>query len=225
MPQQINLLTPILLAPKRYFSALTLLQAAALMLLVGLAAAFWLQQRERRIEAEHQALMAQYAEQRQQLQVAQAGLPAPQDPTALQQQLQQLEAGNAQRRGLLVSLGRDGTAPVGQRHSDVLALLARSLPDTAWVTEVRYAPGRLEVAGGTLNTAVLRPWLGQVAAHPLLAGQELTALRVDRVGATAGDASPLFDRSGATAPSGLPVWSFRVVSSPVAASAPQGVAR
>lgn len=226
MAQQINLLTPILLAPKRYFSALTLLQATAVMLVAGVAASVWLQQRERHTEAEHQALMAQWAQQRQQLQVAQASLPPPQDASALQQQLQQFETGNAQRRALLTSLGRDGAHAAGLRHSDMLALLARSAPDAVWLTEVRYTPGRLELAGGTLNTAVLRPWLSQLAVHPLMAGQELTALRVDRAGASPADGNNLFDRNAGGLPAALPVWGFRVVSAPAAAaSAPQGGAR
>ncbi len=225
MAQQINLLTPILLAPKRYFSALTLLQAAALLVVVGGAAALWLQQRDRQAEADHQALLAQYATQRQQLLVARASLPAPQDAGAQQQQLQLLEAGNAQRHALLASLGADGSRKAGQRHSDLLALIGRSLPESAWLSELRYAPGRVELIGGTLNTAVLRPWLGQIAAHPLLAGQELSALRVERLGApgTESSSNPLLERNGPLAQSSLPVWAFRVVSSP--AGAASGAAR
>lgn len=228
MAQQINLLTPILLAPKRYFSALTLLQATALLLVVGVAAGLWMQHRDREADADHQALLAQYATQRQQLLVARAGLPAPQDAHAQQQQLQALEAGNAQRQALLGSLGNEGGRKPGQRHSDLLALIARSLPEAAWLGELRYAPGRVELVGGTLDTAVLRPWLSQLAAHPLLAGQELSALRVERLGApgTEGAAQPLLERGGSLAQSPLPVWAFRVVSAPAgSASASSGGAR
>lgn len=231
MAQQINLLTPILLAPKRYFSALTLLQATGLLVVVGGAAALWLQQRDRQADADHQALLAQYATQRQQLIVARANLPAPQDGNALLQQLQALEAGNAQRQALLASLGspaNESGRRAGQRHSDLLALIAHSLPDPAWLSELRYAPGRVELVGGTLNTAVLRPWLGQLAAHPLLAGQELSALRVERLGAagTQSGGSPLLERNDSLAQSHLPVWAFRVVSAPAAsASAASGAAR
>lgn len=219
MAQQINLLTPILLAPKRYFSALTLLQATGLIVVAGVVTAFWLQHRDRQGERDHQSLLAQYATERQQLLVARANLPAPVDANAMQQQVQSLEAGNAQRQALLVSLGADGSRKAGQRHSDLLGLVARSLPDAAWLSELRYAPGRVELAGGTLDTAVLRPWLGQLAASPLLAGQELSALRVERLGAPGTEAagSPLLERSTALAQSKLPVWSFRVVSAPVAA--------
>lgn len=224
MAQQVNLLTPILLAPRRHFSALTLLQASALLVAAGLAAALWMRHRDRVAEADHQALLARYAAERQQLAVAQAGLPAPQDAGVLQQQLQPLEAGNAQRGALLADLGD----PRGQRHSDLLALIGRSLPEAAWLSELRYAPGRLELVGGTLDTSVLRPWLSQLGAHPLLAGQALSALRVERLG-TPGAAvggHPLLDRGDTLARSPLPVWAFRVVSAPaVAASAASGGAR
>lgn len=227
MPQQINLLTPILLAPRRYFSAQTLLQATGLLLAAGLVATLWVQHRDRQAEAAHQALLAQYATERQQLAAAQAGLPAPQDASALQQQLLQLEAGNAQRGALLAGLGSEGGEP-GRRHSDLLALIARSLPEAAWLSELRYAPGRVEIVGGTLDTGVLRPWLGQLGAHPLLAGQALSALRVERLGAqgAAPGTPPLLEGGGPLAQSRLPVWAFRVVSAPAgAASAASGGAR
>jgi hypothetical protein len=105
MPQQINLLTPILLAPRRYFSALALLQASGLLLAAGLVAALWLQQRDRSAEARHQALLAQYAAERQTLTVARAALPAPMDAATVQQQLLPLTAGNAERRALLQAHG------------------------------------------------------------------------------------------------------------------------
>ncbi len=222
MAQQINLLTPILLAPKRYFSALTLVQATGLLLVAGLAAALWLQQRERSAEARHQALLAQYATERQQLTVAQAGLPVPLDAATVQQQLLPLTAGNADLRALLKVLGVDNA---GQHHSDLLALVASTLPESAWLTELRYTPGRVELVGGTLDTAVLRPWLARLAVHPLLAGQELSALRVERLGApgTQAGSDPLLSRGSPLMGSGLPVWTFRVVSAP--AQPASGVAR
>lgn len=225
--QQINLLTPILLAPRRVFSALTLLQASGLMLLVGLVTALWLQWQDRRAEAQHQALLARLATEKQSLIVARAALPEPQDRTALQQQLQGIETGNEERRLLLQLMGGEGSGE--RRNSVLLALLARSLPETAWLNELRYAPGRLELVGGTLDTAVLRPWLSQLATHPALAGQSLAALRVEKPGApgTEDGAHALLSRSGAArATGGLPVWAFRVVSAPaLPASAASGAAR
>lgn len=160
MAQQINLLTPILLAPKRYFSALALLQATGLLVAAGALATLWLQHRDRQADIEHQALLARNAAERQQLLVARAGLPAPLDANAQQQQLQALETGNAQRKALLATLGSDGGRRAGLHHSDLLAAVARSLPEAAWLSELRYSPGRLELAGGTLDTAVLRPGSG-----------------------------------------------------------------
>lgn len=223
MAQQINLLTPILLAPKRYLSALTLLQAGGLLLLAALAAGLWLHQRDRQAGVEHQAALERFAKERQALQIARAALPAPQDALELQQQLQPLQAGNADRRALLQSLL--GGSRDGQRHSDLLALLSRTLPDTAWLSELRHSPDRLELVGGTLDTAQLRPWLARLSTHPLLAGQELSALRVEKLGAPGneGGGPALLDRSGPLTQTRLPVWAFRVVSAP--ASAASGASR
>jgi hypothetical protein len=228
MAQQINLLAPILLAPRRYFSALTLLQATTLLLAAGTVTALWLQQRDRSAQARHQQLLAQYAVERQQLMVARASLPAPQDAAALRQELQALQAGNADRETLLRTLGAEHGSRAGQQHSDLLALVARTLPDSAWLAELRHAPGRLELVGGTLNTAQLRPWLGQLAGHPLLAGQQLSALRVERVGAAGSQAGghALLEPAAPLASASLPVWAFRVVSAPASpASAASGAAR
>lgn len=225
MSQQINLLTPILLAPRRYLSAATLLQATALLLVAGVATALWLHQRDRAAQQRHQVLLSQHEAERQQLLVARAALPAPQDAAALQQQLQALQDGNAARMALLRTLGSESDEQAGRRHSDLLALVARTLPDVAWLGELRYAPGRVELAGGTLDTAQLRPWLGRLAAHPLLGGQQLSALRVERVGApgTEGGSGSLLDGAGLTARPPLPVWAFHVVSAPAAAAS--GAAR
>ncbi|MFG6455934.1 PilN domain-containing protein [Roseateles sp. BYS96W] len=222
MAQQINLLTPILLAPKRHFSALALAQATALVLLACVGAALWIALRDHQAESGHRALLARLAAEREQLTAARAALPVPKDGAALQSQVRALRAGNDERRAVLQMLamghGADEQAG-GQRHSDLLALLARSLPDAAWVSELNYAPGRVELVGGTLDTAVLRPWLGQLAAHPLLAGQQLSALRVEQLGtAPAGAAKPLLAGAGPIAQAGLPVWAFRVVSAPAGAA-------
>ncbi|RZL36052.1 MAG: hypothetical protein EOP35_11780 [Rubrivivax sp.] len=222
MAQQINLLAPILLAPRRYLSALTLLQASGLLLLASLGAALWILHRDHQAEAAHQATLARFNTERQALQVARANLPAPQDALTLQQQLQPLETGNAERRALLQTLGGSNNASrEGQHHSDLLALLARSLPESAWITELRHSPGRVELIGGTLDTAVLRPWLARLSMHPMLAGQELSALRVERLGAAGAEAAgpALLERNGPLAQSSLPVWAFRVVSAPATPAA------
>lgn len=229
MAQQINLLTPILLAPKRYFSALTLLQATGLLMLAGVVAALWLHQRDRSADTEHQALLANYAAERQRLMLARTDLPAPKDASALRQQLTVLQAGNTERRALLQVLGAnsDGDVRVGQRHSDLLALIERNLPEPVWLGELHHSADRVELVGGTLNTAVLRPWLGRLSAHPLLAGQELSALRVERLGAAGSDAGkPLLPGADSLGKARVPVWAFRVVSAPrQPAAAASGAAR
>lgn len=220
MAQQINLLTPILLAPRRVFSALTLLQATGLLLLVGLVTTVALHWQDGRAAAQHEALMARLAAERQALIVARAGLPAPLDGAALQQQVQALEAGNVERSLLLQAVGAGHTGN-DHPHSALLGFIASSLPEAAWLTELRHAPGRLELNGGTLDTAVLRPWLAQLAAHPVVAGQGLAALRVERPGAPGNEAGaqPLVGRGGGSPPPGAPpVWAFHVVSAPASAA-------
>jgi Tfp pilus assembly protein PilN len=216
MPQQINLLAPILLAPRRHFSAATLLQATGLLILAALVFGLWLQRADRRSAVEHEQLLARLTTERQSLMVAQAGLPAAADPAALQQQIAALRQGNAQRQALLDSL--DGAGQEGRRHSDLLQLIARRLPPSVWVNELRWSAGHLELTGATLDTAVLRPWLAELRSHPLLKDLELQGLRVERVSGRGGNepGSSLLGRGEAEAlrSSPLPVWAFQLINAP-----------
>lgn len=221
MSQQINLLTPILLAPRRHFSALAMLQATGVLLVAAAALSGWLQLTDRRAERQHQQLLAQFAAERHALQVARAGLPPAGDPAALEQQWRALTAGNTERADLLQAVS--GVAAPGLRHSDLLQWVARTLPDSVWLTELRWAGGRLELVGGTLDTAALRPWLTRLSTHPLLAGQSLQALRVEQLGAGASEPThpPLLASADleSLARSRQAVWSFRAISAAAGSAA------
>ena len=66
---------------------------------------------------------------------------------------------------------------------------------------------RLELNGMTLQPEALRPWLAQLAQHPLTAEQRLAAMKLERV-ATSRPAPA----GAGSVPSGAPTWSFQLVS-------------
>lgn len=212
MSQQINLLTPILLAPKRLFSALAMLQALGLLVIGGLLIAVWLGLQARQARVSFAAGQQQVATERQALVEALTRLPAPTDGKALEQQVQFLLAQNENQQQILQAL-RGGLGREGERHSDLLRLLAASVPPPVWLSEARWQStqdsGRLELVGATLDTAALRVWLARLAEHRLLQGQHLSAVKIDSIvsGAAATGTAAL----PALAPN-LPAWSFRVVS-------------
>lgn len=226
MAQQINLLTPILLAPKRYFSATAMVQALGLLLLGALLIGAWLQLQAQQTRQSYQQIQADANSERQVLMDALMRLPGNTDPAVLNQQLTAARQGLQLRRQTLDELTR-GQAVTGQSHSDLLRLLARSVPPPVWLTELRWNGGRLELQGLTLEPAALQPWVQQLAAHPLLKGQQLAAVNVERLAAGAGDAAGLAagsEAGPATRRAARPRWRFTLVSAnptpSAAASAP-----
>ncbi len=177
MAQQINLYSPILLQPRRLFSARTMLQALAA-LLAGLALlGTWVDYRTTQQRHELAATTAAQAADRQRLQAELASRPAtPRDHSALEQELVQARQAVADRQRLLGELNNP------QAHASraaVLRLIAQTAPDRLWLTDVRVADGRLDLAGTSLQPEQLRPWFAQLLAQPALQGLVLRGVAVD----------------------------------------------
>jgi Tfp pilus assembly protein PilN len=198
MAQQINLYSPILLAPKRYFSALAMLQALGVLAagLVGLS--LWSVSHTQGLRRDLASASAADSGEKQRLAAALAARPvAPTNVSALEQELAQARKQLAEREALLASIAAPAPGN-GISRSALLRVLAQTLPATAWLTEVRLVDGRVDIAGATLQPEALRPWLDRLSAHPALAGQTLEAVRVERRDANVGSSPES--------------WSFRVVS-------------
>lgn len=201
MAHQINLYSPILLAPRRYFSALAMAQSLAV-LAAGLAAlAGWTLASTTRLQGELASSTRFHGDERQRLQAAldAGGRSLPADSAALEQELARERATLAERQQRLDALKR-GLVQDDRTPSALLRLLARTLPAPMWLAGVHYADGRLEINGYTQQPEALRPWLTTLSQQPLAAGQPLALLRVERVGGSGGSGA-------ATTP---PAWSFRI---------------
>ncbi len=206
MAQQINLCTPILLTEKRYFSAQTIVQALALFLVVGgglCAAWVWNLQSAGR---GYSASMATQAAEIDSLQVAIArsrANAAPVDP-ALLQQVQDKRGAVTARETLLAAL-RQGVLVPGFAHSDRLRWVAASIPEPVWVTRVKMADGRFELAGFTLEPSALNDWVAKLATSPLMHSLRLSDVKVENTSLATG----VGDKPAATA---RPTWAFSLVS-------------
>lgn len=197
MAQQINLYSPILLQPKRYFSALAMVQALGALLLGLLALGGWVEYSTAQQRRELATTTAAQAADRQRLQAELSGKPtAPKDTSALEQELAQARQAVADRQRVLADLA---TPSGSASRSAVLRLIAQTAPDKLWLTEVRLSEGRLELAGMSLQPEQLRPWVAQLLAQPALQGLALRTVTVD-----AADA--------ATRDSREPGWTFRLVA-------------
>jgi Tfp pilus assembly protein PilN len=198
MAQQINLYSPILMAPKRYFSAWAMAQALAL-LVVGLALlGLWTFASTVSLRREMVSSGSTYDSEKQRLNAALAARPfADKDPSALAQELGQVQRELGERRRLLDQLAP--SASEASRRSDLLRWIAQTVPEPVWLTDVHLLEGKLTLTGNTLQPDALRNWLTRLPEHPLLAGQKLVAVRIEHN-----------DSPGAA---GADAWSFQVTSS------------
>lgn len=232
MPQQINLCAPIFLTQKRYFSAATMAQALAVfVLLAGGLSAYWVWSLDR-LAAGYQQSATVNQREIERLQTAIRVNKASAGPAdaALVQELQTRRAALQQRQQLLEDFRR-GLVPPGGGHAARLQLLAQSIPAQVWVTEVKAEEGWLELRGFTLEPALLNDWMDRLAASPLLQGQKVSAVKVERAGEelrqVAGAA--VVPSASASMPLARPlppaVWSFTLVSALAAPAAPASGAK
>lgn len=201
MAHQINLYNPILLAPRRHFSALAMAQSLGLLVAVLAITSGWMALSDARLRREaQQSTLSQNAE-RDRLTRALAARPVISGP-ALEQELASAQQQLARRQRVLDELSR-GRIVDGRSHAAVLQMVAQTVPPAVWLNEVRVVDGRLDLTGFTLQPDALRPWLGELARHPLTAAQQLSAVKLERV-----------DPNAAThaSPSGVAVWSFQLMS-------------
>lgn len=206
MAQQINLCTPIFLTQKRYFSAHAMLQALAVFLLLGGAmAAYWvgtLQSFSNTLEQTIATNQSEINRMQAALKVNKA-VSGPAEAT-FTQELQARRAELKQREQLLEQSQR-GLFREGFGHSARLQLVAQSIPAQVWVTEIKSDSSRLELIGSTLEPAALNDWVKRLAASPLMQGQSLATVKVERA------LSQINSRAGAEA--GPASWTFSLVSS------------
>jgi len=211
MAQQINLLTPILLKPRRHFTATAMAQALGLVLAGSLLLAGWIHGRADQRRAEFRQRQQALQAEQQALSRSLAGLPATTDLKALESQIKVLKEQQQGQAELLQSL-RSGQQIAGERHSDLLALIAGTVPASVWLQGLRWQSGQLELSGGTLDPSALRAWLNQLQSQALLHRVVMADVRVEMASAAPGG-SALAVRLQLPAGAGgsaQPVWAFQV---------------
>lgn len=194
MPQQINLYSTALQAPRQRFAAQTLamgLGVTALLIVIGCLGVQWQTHQVR-----HDAALAraQHLQDKQHLSARLASLPSTASTAgALEQQLAQTQAALQQRHAVLDELMR-GRLDELHRRSALLRRVAQTVPSAVWLTQVDIDDQRLTLHGRTLEPDSLRPWLAQLNAQPYLPEQPLAGLKIERDGAapatTAGTPEP-----------------------------------
>jgi hypothetical protein len=215
MLEKINLFTHSHLTQKHYFSAQTMLRTLAVSaVLGGCLSVAWL--RSLHVTGENfQASLTPQLREIESLEVAIAqrrtdDLTNVEPATALEQELQASRTELLQLEKLAQEWQR-GLLNPGSGHSALLRLVAKSIPDQVWVTEVSADEAQFEVSGFTLETEALSDWIVRLAASPLFRQKKLTAVNLE-------SASPaILEAVGGNA---RPLWSFSLLSAPTHSSAP-----
>jgi Tfp pilus assembly protein PilN len=189
MSQQINLYSTALKAPAQRFAAEVVVAGLAVTALVVVATCIWTQVLTRSVQQAVTSARSSQAAEKQRLSSSMARLPSGATKAgALEQQLAQADAALLQRRAVLDELTR-GRLDDSHRRSVLLRRVAQTVPKSVWLTQIDIDDSRLELHGRTLEPESLRPWLAQLAAEPILPGQPLAALKIER-DTTAANASP-----------------------------------
>ena len=216
MAQQINLCSSLPPSRRQSFSANTMALALLVFAVVGGAlSAGWVISLQRAGQGYAQTL----ASQERDIQALKTALAAARSSAApldaaLQQQLQGKHTEVAQREQVLQAL-KEGVFVPGMGQSDRLTLVARTIPQDVWITELKADAARLELTGFTLEPAALNEWVQALAASAQMQGVPLASVRVENVAGRDG-AKPVL--AVAPAPGskplrpGVPVWAFTLVS-------------
>jgi Tfp pilus assembly protein PilN len=175
MAQQINLHHPILGVPRRQFSAATMALALGVLALGAAALGAFLTLQTQRLKAQFAPTLAANEQEAARLEALLARRPpSPKDTAALAQEVAQARQALDERRRVRAELDAAGGG------AELLRTVARTLPPTVWLSEVRRVGGRIEIAGTALQPEALRPWLASLAAEPAFGGRAPRPLRVER---------------------------------------------
>lgn len=111
-------------------------------------------------------------------------VPTPQEVAALEQALKGKQALLESRRAARDASKR-GMAGPESGPSALMRLVATSIPREAWVTELRVAGSRFDVAGRATDPAAVEAWLARLRASGFLAEKPAPALKLERMEAAA----------------------------------------
>lgn len=198
MPQQINLHHPVLLAPQRHLRARTIAMALGVWALALLGLGGWSLWRTQSMRTELASTTGHLASQKTQLTRARAARQAALgSPAALKEEAARLASRLDERRHLLGLLeGGDAS----RSPTVLLRELADEVPAQVWLTEIRWTPAQVELAGRTLQPEALQAWMARRGATH--------TLRVEQGSEpAAADTGRTTSATSATGPSGA--WSFR----------------
>ena len=181
MPQQINILTPVLLTQKRHLSAYNLLRVLAfLMLCGGSLYSYWIWDIGVATDELKKTASLKLRElENLQATIKKNSLKGVGAGTALMQvQSQRAELLRVEK--IVATLQQSAIRPA-YSHSVRLELLAQTIPANVWITQFSDEEKQLEITGLTFDPALVETWIAKLVKNPVFVGQTLQAVKVESV--------------------------------------------
>lgn len=196
MSQQINLFNPIFRRQKKYFSAVTMVQALALILFGAVLLSAYGVFRSTRLGADAMTVSMQLKSVQDQMAQVDATFPVREKSKALEEQIRAMEAEMASLRkvGDILQEGRFGNTG---GHAEYLRAFARQIVDGVWLTgfSIHGAGAEIVLQGRTLQPELVPAYISRLKREPILQGKSFAALQMQapqqkRAAAAEGGAPP-----------------------------------
>lgn len=179
MSQQINLFNPIFLKQKKYFSALTMVQALGLILLGCALLSGYAQYRLGVLKQDAAATNAQLSQTQSQLQKISATYVPRQKTIAIEDQMHaaQTEVGSLQQ--VLHTL-QDGEIGNTHGYAQYMRAFSRQIMNGIWLTgfQLKGAGSEIELSGRTLQPELVPLYISRLKHEAVLQGKSFATLEM-----------------------------------------------
>ena len=181
MSQQINLYSPLFRKQKKVFSAMALLPAIGLVVLVVAVFYFYLSAQNSRLEVRAADSSRELQNELEQLKVYSAQQSPDMRVKSLAERRKKLEAEFNERTQGLEAMDK-GTLGRTEGYSGLLRALARLSMDGVWLTRVRFSDERGEafIAGRATRPELVPVYLERLRREERLRGQDFSSLEITR---------------------------------------------
>jgi hypothetical protein len=175
MSQQINLYNPIFLKQRKIFSAVTMVQALALIVLGALAFAGFARYQVGRLEAEVRSSEARAKAEETRLTRLSAEFTGRKKSTELEQELKRSEQ-ELKAREAILALVSSGALGQTQGISAFMRALARQNIDGLWLTGFSVAGKEVAIRGRALRPELLPEYLHRLGREDTMQGRQFSTL-------------------------------------------------
>ena len=181
MSQQINLYSPIFRKQRKVFSALTMLQAFALIAVVVAVFSYWISLQTSVLEIRAAESVRQLKSELERLKAYGAGESPAERAKALADRKKALEASLASQTQALAAFD-SGALGRAEGYSELLRALARTSMEGVWLTRIQFAEGggELSITGRATRADLVPAYLERLRSQKALRGQEFSRLEITR---------------------------------------------